>query len=37
MNDKINYYQGTLNRKSIKLTLKVANSLAMVKHKITKK
>lgn len=37
MNDKIKYYQGTLNRKSIKLTLKVANSLAMVKHKITKK
>lgn len=37
LTNKIRYYQGTLNRKSVKLTLNVANSLASFKKKISKK
>ncbi|MBC2186155.1 polysaccharide pyruvyl transferase family protein [Listeria sp. FSL L7-0253] len=36
LTNKIKHYQGTLNRKSVKMTLKVVNSLADVKKKVSK-
>lgn len=36
MNTKIKYYKGTLNRKAVKIPLKIADSLANVKKKISK-
>ncbi|EUJ26457.1 pyruvyl-transferases domain protein [Listeria cornellensis FSL F6-0969] len=34
MNAKIKHYRGTLNRKAVKATLKIADSLANVKSKV---
>ncbi|EFR89142.1 pyruvyl-transferase domain-containing protein, partial [Listeria marthii FSL S4-120] len=36
LTNKIKHYQGTLNRKSVKMTLKFVNSLADVKKKVSK-
>ncbi|HEM2347921.1 TPA: pyruvyl-transferase, partial [Listeria monocytogenes] len=36
LTNKIRHYQGTLNRKSVKTTLKVANSLANLKKKVSR-
>ncbi|WP_430536552.1 polysaccharide pyruvyl transferase family protein [Listeria rocourtiae] len=35
MNAKIKHYRGTLNRKAVKVTLKIADSLANVRSKVT--
>lgn len=36
MNAKIKHYKGTLNRKAVKTTLKIADSLANMRSKVTK-
>lgn len=36
LNTQIKYYKGTLNRKAVRISLKIADSLAMVKGKIRK-
>ncbi|EFS04012.1 pyruvyl-transferase domain-containing protein [Listeria seeligeri FSL S4-171] len=36
LNTQIKYYKGTLNRKAVRISLTIADSLAMVKGKIRK-